>query len=80
MDAIPIASRAATANGQYSVMIFDRDDVYLLLVTLHHLKRPTLTAERPISNFIDLGARDCFLGRRGRFRPRSQRRQADNAK
>ena len=50
MDTIPVALRAAAANRQNSVMIFDRGDVDRFFVTFHQLKRSTLTAERPISN------------------------------
>ncbi len=54
MDAIPIALRAAAANGQYPVVIFHHARVDVVFVALHQLKRPMLSAERPISN-LQLG-------------------------
>jgi hypothetical protein len=35
VDTIPITSRAATANGQYSVVIFDRAGVNAVFVVFH---------------------------------------------
>ncbi len=64
MNAVLVPPGAPTADRQYPVVVFYRADVDRFFVTLHQLKRPTLSAERPISNFTDLGVRDSFPGRR----------------
>jgi hypothetical protein len=35
MDPIPIAPRAAAANCEDAIVIFDRADIYLVFVVLH---------------------------------------------
>jgi hypothetical protein len=48
VNAVPIPSGATATNGQYPIVIFDRAELDAVLV--HLQQRPTLSAQRPISN------------------------------